>query len=379
MKMISIWSILVTVVMSNVFILAFCILSRKTFYVQLLGIPVLLLLLLMIIIRMLLPIEFPFAKVFLSTTFLPRIYSFFSSPLFTNVADINLLTLIDIIWIIGTLIQVLKPIRHYYKLKKSLSFCPDKTDIDQSVLLKVASICNLPKQLKMVETSAVSAPLIFGFFKPTVVFPTLNFTSEEQYFILRHELKHYHNKDIWVKTFIELICALYWWNPLVYTLRERTDRILEINVDLSISAEWEEPERLQYLAFLLNTYKKSSLSIYKRKMYGTLGVADGDQSTIVQRFEILFSNNKVKFSKAKALITGAILIFMLVISFSYIVQPHYFPPIDSESNAYALTSDNAYLVKRLDGEYDVYIYNVGYFTTIQKIEDPYTKLTIKEK
>ena len=365
--------------MSNVFILLFCLLSKKAFFIRIFGIPTLLLLLLATIIRMLLPIEPPFAKVIMSTTLLPRIYSIFSSPLFANVTSINLLSIIGILWISGTLIQILKLIRNYYGLRKSLKFCPAKMDIEQSTFFRVTSVHNLPKHLRIVETSAVSTPMILGFFNPIIIFPMLNFTTEEQYFILLHELEHYRNKDIWIKAFIELLCALYWWNPLVYTLRERTDRILEINVDLSISSTWEEVERLRYLKFLLNTYKRSRLLTYKKTMCGALSIADDDQATMVQRFEILFSHDESRCSKTKIFMIGMVSILMLIISFSYIVQPQYSLPTDCNSDIYAITSDNAYLVKRPDGQYDVYIHNVGYFTTIQDIEEPYTKLSVKNE
>lgn len=363
--------------MSSLFIVLFCFLSRKTSYIRSLGIPVLLLLLLVTVVRALFPVELPFAKLIVSESLLPRIYTFLRSPLFPGIAGVNLLSVIGFIWISGTGIQTVKLIRSYYGLRKSLKFCPVKSDIEQSVLLRAASNFKLPKHLNILETSAITTPMVFGFFAPTIVFPMLSYTSEELYFILRHELEHYRNKDIWVKTGVELICAVYWWNPLAYALRERTERVLEMKVDLSISALWEEAQRLKYLAFLIHTYKKTNLSANKMA-YGTLGIVDGrDRSTMRQRFEILLSRGERICSKATLLLAGAVSILMLVLSFSCIVQPQYPPPAENETNGYALTPDNAYLVQRPDGEYDVYISKIGYFTTIQKIEEPYTGLSIK--
>lgn len=346
-----------------------------------LGIPVLLTLLLMIIVRILIPMEFPYTKVFFSTNLLPKIDTFLRTPLSTvlMLKNISLFSLIGVVWLTGIVISMIRLLSNQYHLKRSFKFCPVKTDIDQDIFLKVASEYKLPKRLKIIETSAVSIPMIFGFVSPTIVFPISNFTSEEQYFVLRHELEHYHNRDIWVKTLIELICAIYWWNPFVYALRKRSDCILEINVDFSISKTWEETKRLRYLQFLLNTYKKSRLSTQKI-IHGTLGVIDSNnQPEIVQRFELLFPRERPRYSNIRIFIASIMSAVILIFSFSCVIQPQYSLPSDREPDLVALTPDTAYLVKMPDGQYDVYLHNAGYLTTIKGLEEPYKNLPIKER
>ncbi|OCN00389.1 hypothetical protein A7X67_17350 [Clostridium sp. W14A] len=379
--MISIWSIFVTIIISNLLVVLFCFLSKKTSYIKMLGIPVLLTLLLMIIVRILIPMEFPYTKVFFSTNLLPKIDTFLRTPLSTvlNLENINLFSIIGAVWFTGIVVSIIRLLRNEHYLKRSFEFCSIKTDIDKDAFLKVAAEDKIPRRLKIIETSAISIPMIFGFISPTIVFPISNFTSEEQYFILKHELKHYHNKDIWVKTLIELICAIYWWNPFVYNLRRRSDSILEMNVDLSLSKTWEETKRLRYLEFLLNTYKKSQLS--KRKLiHGTLGIVDSNnQSEIVRRFELLFPHEKLRYSNVRLFIASIVSVVILLFSFSCIVQPQYSLPSDREPDLVALTPDTAYLVKMPDGQYDVYLHNAGYLTTIKGLEEPYKNLPIKER
>jgi len=376
---ISIWSIFVTILISSFLIILFCLLSKKTSYIQILGIPILLMLLLTIIVRALFPLEFPYTKVIFSTKLLPKIDTFLRAPLFATLhfKNISLFSLIGVIWLTGIVISIIRLLRNQYCLTRLFKFCPVKTDIEQDVFQKVTSEYKLPRQLRIIETSAVSVPMIFGFAFPTIVFPTLNFTKEEQYFVLRHELEHYHNKDIWVKVLIEVICAVYWWNPFVYTLRKRSDSILEMNVDFSLCKTWGEVKRLRYLEFLLATYKKTRLS-KQTMIHGTLGVIDSsNESEIVQRFELLFSRGRPKYSRSKRFIASIITALILVVSFSCIIQPQYPLPNDSESELTELTPDTAYLVKKPDGRYDVYVDGIGYLATIKEIEEPYNNLLIK--
>lgn len=85
--------------------------------------------------------------------------------------------------------------------------CSIKKNINSELLSVLQKEIKIPKNLKLIETSLTSVPMMYGFFRPTIVFPVHNFTDQEEYFIIRHELHHYFNKDNWIKTIIELLCA----------------------------------------------------------------------------------------------------------------------------------------------------------------------------
>uniref|UniRef100_UPI001D010544 M56 family metallopeptidase n=1 Tax=Paenibacillus polymyxa TaxID=1406 RepID=UPI001D010544 len=79
----------------------------------------------------------------------------------------------------------------------------------------------LPSRIRLLEITLVNYPIMYGLLRPTIVLPIETYTKEEQYFIMRHELQHYFYKDNWRKQIIEILCALYWWNPFVYILRKQ--------------------------------------------------------------------------------------------------------------------------------------------------------------
>lgn len=63
--------------------------------------------------------------------------------------------------------------------------------------------------------SPCKTPLLFGFFKPTVVLPKSSLCGEQLDTILRHELMHYTHRDLWYKMFMLIAVAAHWFNPFV--------------------------------------------------------------------------------------------------------------------------------------------------------------------
>ena len=208
--MLSIWSIVSTILISSFLIEFLLIVTKKSSHIKVLGLPIILISLLFIIVRMLIPLEFPFTRVLISTNTLPIIDTFFRTPIFAyaNKYSINLYILIGILWICGALIKIFKLFKDYYHINKSLKLLTVKKGIEQDAMDKIAIENKIPKYLKIIETSAVSTPFICGFIFPTIVFPLYNFTSQEQYFIIKHELEHFTKRDLWIKGLIELICAI---------------------------------------------------------------------------------------------------------------------------------------------------------------------------
>ena len=61
-----------------------------------------------------------------------------------------------------------------------------------------------------------------------------------------HEVGHYIKRDLFLKCFFEILCLLYWWNPLVYIVRYYFSNILEIRNDLIVCNELSEIEESIY-------------------------------------------------------------------------------------------------------------------------------------
>ena len=58
----------------------------------------------------------------------------------------------------------------------------------------------------------IKTPMLFGYSKPIIVLPHRRYHEEEAEMILRHEIQHYKNRDLWYKFLIMFVCDLYWFN-----------------------------------------------------------------------------------------------------------------------------------------------------------------------
>jgi hypothetical protein len=68
-----------------------------------------------------------------------------------------------------------------------------------------------------------------------------------------------------------------------------------------------------------------------------------------------------------------------VLSLLFVIQPRYSFPENFANITIDITPDTAYLMKKKDNTFDVYLYELGYFITIQKIDPFYNMLPIIEE
>jgi len=97
------------------------------------------------------------------------------------------------------------------------------TDISHSRQWK--SILNRHNKLsaRIVTSEEIDAPLTWGVFRPVVLLPaTAELWGEtDQSNALLHELAHIERKDWLMQMLARIVCAVYWFNPLVWiTLRQ---------------------------------------------------------------------------------------------------------------------------------------------------------------
>ena len=68
---------------------------------------------------------------------------------------------------------------------------------------------------KIVIFPAFDAPSEFGLFRQTIFLNSNKYNDRELYYILLHELEHFHNKSNWFSMFLSVLNCVYWWNPIV--------------------------------------------------------------------------------------------------------------------------------------------------------------------
>jgi len=108
-----------------------------------------------------------------------------------------------------------------------------------------------PNRLRLCRSDAVQTPMQLGVVDARLVLPDRSYTDDMLLNILRHELTHYSRHDIAYKWFTTLVCAVHWFNPLVWIVRREIDRQCELSCDEKLLRSMTPQEKQSYGQTLL--------------------------------------------------------------------------------------------------------------------------------
>jgi len=333
----------------NLGIVLILLLRKMNSFIQTYGIQLIFFLVLGCFFRVVVSIEFPFVKVISSDKIYPWILAKLNSSLkFMHYSFSLLELLISISLSVSLFLFVLQTLKYLQFRKNTEYSSPSNTEKDiYSKTLNELCVHNPPILLK---TSTIKIPCVIGFFYPVVLLPEKKFSESELLYIFKHELTHYINRDLWIKLLSNYICNLFWWNPLVYFLKKDIGQVLEIKCDMSVCSKLSKSEKIEYFAIILRLIKNVSKT--KRMSYYTSALVTGSRAEkyTKQRFDIMLGYNP-KQRNQKSIFISLILMLILLLSYSFIVQPHYLP---SDEYAPFYNSKNSIIL--IDGgEYKLYV------------------------
>ncbi|MDO4169976.1 MAG: M56 family metallopeptidase [Lachnospiraceae bacterium] len=156
-----------------------------------------------------------------------------------------------IIWIVGVGIIVAVQIWKHWKFSNLLKRWRDEITEShiQDIYQKIGRELHIKRMPKLMYCPCLHSPVMTGFFSPVVILPNKDDSSENLYFLLKHELVHYKRKDLWYKLLIVATITINWFNPIVYWMAR------EISIQCEISCDEE-------------VLKKESICV--RQKYGQL-------------------------------------------------------------------------------------------------------------
>lgn len=347
---ITFFSVCMAVLWSSILILIFYVLRTKFKLIEVCSVSGVIVLYLFCMIRMVVPVEFPWTKIIFGGTLYNRIYYFFCIERHigncTSVFD-----LLRWIWYLGTILILLHYLIQYAKIARYFGEMPLQRNSRAAQI--VDTIWNGSKKPDILQTATVKTPCCFGILRKKIIIPDKRYTEEQLRFILLHECSHLKNNDILVKNLINILCALYWWNPCVYLLKKDLSQSLEIRCDLTAVKELDNQLKGDYLAVILSEYKNSL------KAANSAELRYDNPKLLLERFQLVANERRVLVKKGNILawiISGC----LLFISYSFIFQTKYEAPredIETEQNAYEVNINNSYLIKTDDGTYFLHFQN----------------------
>ena len=273
-----------------------------------------------------------------------------------------------VIWLIGILFQLILYWRQYKQIDriviqigKNVSYHPNYMKAFQSIQISYG----ISQQLLVYEIPMLSSPMLFSIRHPRILLPAENnYSDDDLHFIFRHEMTHFLHHDLLYKFFFQLLFIVYWWNPLKYILKRQVNNLLEINVDSSLTQNFEDA--IPYMECLIKIKKQRAVSNKNYFDSCTLSISNIKEGSLEKRFQLLAHPSKQprRFSGILILIS----IFVFLSSYFVTWEPL---PVDNSSTMneqdFILTEENAYAILNEDGTYDIYLYG-EYLETITSLK-----------
>lgn len=329
-----------------------------------------------VLLRFLLPLEFPFTRnIHLPGSVSWLMATFYSGQLFMlGGKTVTPRMVFQWIWAIGIACGLLGYILSYFKARRYITLHGKVITHREPYADLLERVCReqgRKNRFTILEMPGLRAPVLFGIFSPRILIPeNFDLTEKNIYYILRHETSHHFHRDLLLKNIVRLITLAYWWDPFCILLNRQTDVILEMRIDDALTMDDVDATR-EYLQCLISVAEEASSRTPLPRCF-TMALLPAGHGNSWRRFTMLTHNQeKRKWTANLALGLAAASIFFL--SYTFILES-YCRPTDEialapavEENLIIPSAENSYVIDNGDGTYDIYC-NDQYVTTIDSLE-----------
>ena len=169
-----------------------------------------------------------------------------------------------VLWAVGFIAMLFYHVFQYY-IVKDFYFEEAVVTEDEKLIEHFQHLCmryHIRRMPVLMEKEDAATPMTFGYINRKIVFPPNVYTKKEITFILKHELTHMKNLDSWYKTFVLIICDLYWFNPVFLLMKQMAYKDVEYVCDEIVTKSMEPEEKQIYGTAILKTvHSKSSKAV----------------------------------------------------------------------------------------------------------------------
>ena len=341
---ITLYSVFTSMVWSSLFLMMFYVCLNNTRLLRYVGARALYFMIVMCLLRLVLPVEFSFTKVVAMPEVLNPIRDFFYTDIPTYQGTV--IAACVFVWAVVGLILMISVIARYYSYFRQVG------KLQTSTTKQIRRITNqiIPAKDKSRVTVTLSTdtsvPLVGGFKKCVILLPLQDYTDKELALILEHEYNHIKHNDAYIRLFMQLICSIYWWQPMIWIIKFNLDKVLELLCDSRVIGDNNDRNTILYGETILKFARTKS----NHKISFVTFEFSYDKE-MKQRFHLLFPftapcRNKMIISA----FTTTMAVFLLVTSYLLVFQSDFYIPLTNE-----ITVENPLVIeKNMDGNYTVY-------------------------
>lgn len=249
-----------------------------------------------------------------TTTLVPQTSTYQNITLSTT-------SLLGVVWLTGAVgVLLWQTIRYLMAKHKLLRSSLPTSDFDEY----------LPQSLKRVTVRVLprlESPMAMGIISPMVLLPP----GPVPALSLRHELTHIQRRDLAGKALLLVVCALYWFDPLVWYMSHVADQDMEAACDGQLARDMTQAEKRAYGELLLSAAARESSPALSTHF-------GGSKEQLKSRLTQLF-----RPGKTSRVLVSVLLCFTVVLSSLMVGQSTAISPSDPEPQvlyaAYADTAD----------------------------------------
>jgi beta-lactamase regulating signal transducer with metallopeptidase domain len=298
----------------------------------------LLLLTILSILRMFVVIDMPSTVFILSDTVYPAIvnlmrheivsWQIFSLP-------INAITVFICAWIVGAIGLTARFFYYYAQTFRPIRDMLKGTDAERDKYAEglLAAEIGEDKVFRVFRNSLINIPLAKAT-KPHIFLPNIELSTDELRVLLLHEWGHIRDKDYLTGIAVNVICFVFWWNPVVYILRWNFSFAKELKCDkIAVTSEDDFHHFLSGLLLLDEAEKRKA---NKKMNYTGVSTLANNASELEDRLEVLALQGD---SRSKRILTNVCysvaIIALFLASYTFIVLPAFW-----ESSDICITTDD---------------------------------------
>ena len=209
----------------------------------------------------------------------------------------NRLNILAYLWLTGTIALMLLNVVRYVRLNIKIR--------------KNGEVISLPeineytdRKINVRVWENVASPFMTGVFRPTLILPKMELSSEQLHNILRHEMTHFKRHDILYKWFAEFTKCVHWFNPIAWYVSKQIASECEISCDMSVTKNMSGSEEMSYVSTIL-----SLLPTGKSKQLPLTTQMASSKKFLKRRFVMI--KNKKTTSRFMSVLSAVIAAIML--------------------------------------------------------------------
>lgn len=350
---ITLFSFVTAVLLSSLLIVALYLSRKSVKTIRMLNFGYLACLYLFCLGRMFFSVELPFTIVVNAPTFMNPVSKFYRNTTLIPGSHFSKYELLLLLWAIGAIFLLTRFFLRYIGEKRRIDrLSKQKNQAIQDLLDMLRKDKKI--HIQVLCCPNLSTPCGIGLFRRQILLPSQEYTEEELFHILRHELQHFQTHDLLVKWMIRVFQCLFWWNPLVYLLGKDMDQVLEIKCDLSVVKNYSRQETLAYMRTIKSQLEQA---IHTEKIVPVASaslVGNFAMSNVEERFLYLAESLKPNQRKELPKPAFAVLFAALIMaSYSFVLQSSYeAPELDENGEKIQyMQEDEIKLLHKKDGSY----------------------------